>query len=214
MSTAEAGKKTFILLGGQVCLDFANTVGDHAAENPYENLKSYADLVSWGRQAGLVTERGARLLLREAENRPREASAVWRRAIALREAIYRIFSAIGSGQSPERDDLATLNAELSRAMQRAQVVPTPDGFVWDWSVREEEEALDRVLWPVARSAADLLVSGDLGRVRECADEVCGWLFIDMSKNRSRRWCDMKDCGNQAKSRRHYERKRAARSLNA
>ena len=93
-------------------------------------------------------------------------------------------------------------------MNRSQIVSTADGFAWAWS--DEQAALDPMLWRIARSAADLLTSGELGRVRECADEVCGWVFLDMSKNQSRRWCDMKECGNQAKSRRHYERIKAHR----
>ena len=69
--------------------------------------------------------------------------------------------------------------------------------------------LDRVTWWVARSAAELMTSPDLPFVRECASYDCGWLFMDTTKNRSRRWCDMSTCGNRAKGRRHYERKRAA-----
>ena len=88
----------------------------------------------------------------------------------------------------------------------ARIVSTKEGFKWDWS---EELALDRMLWFIARSAADLLTSGNLDRVRQCGDEECGWLFIDTTKNRSRRWCDMTDCGNRAKARRHYSRLRAS-----
>ena len=73
---------------------------------------------------------------------------------------------------------------------------------------DDEGALDRPLWPVLRSAAALLTSDDIARIRECAAERCAWLFIDHSRNRSRRWCDMRDCGNRAKARRHYARAKA------
>ena len=71
------------------------------------------------------------------------------------------------------------------------------------------EELESLIWPVAKSAADLLTSERLERVRECAGGTCGWLFIDASKNHSRRWCDMRDCGNAAKAKRHYHKKRVS-----
>lgn len=200
--------ESFVLLGGKLCLDFVNTAGSHASTNPNEHLKSYADLMSWSEQAGIFVEREARRILREAARRLSEADAVLRRAITLRESLYRIFSAVASGESPKNADLAVLNGELLEAMNRSQIVSTADGFAWTWS--DEQAALDPMLWRIARSAADLLTSDEVGRVRECADEVCGWVFLDMSKNQSRRWCDMKECGNQAKSRRHYERLKARR----
>jgi len=136
------------------------------------------------------------------------ATAVLERAIALREAIYRIFSAISHGRPPQAADLATYNAELSGALAHSRIVSTAEGFAWDW--RRAEDALDRMLWPVVRDAAGLLTSEKLDRIGECADDRCGWLFLDVSRNRSRRWCAMEDCGNRAKARRHYERKRAVR----
>ena len=81
----------------------------------------------------------------------------------------------------------------------------------NWTYTFEERKLDQMLWPIIRSAAELLTSDKLDRVCECPGENCGWLFIDMSRNRSRRWCDMKDCGNRAKARRHYRKTKASRS---
>jgi predicted RNA-binding Zn ribbon-like protein len=80
-----------------------------------------------------------------------------------------------------------------------------DGFVWDW--HEVDGVLELPIWIVARSAADLLVSSELERVRECAGEKCDWLFLDASRNQSRRWCDMAACGNRAKAQRNYARRR-------
>ncbi len=205
---AESGLREYIfdLVGGQLCLDFVNTLnGSRDTGRTNEKLTTYADLVSWSRQAGVITERVARRLLKEAAQRQAEASAVLEEAIRLREAIYRIFKATISGGSPGKGDLATLNAALARALSRSVVIKTADGFEWDWS--DDDRALDRMLWPVARSAATLLTSDELNRTRVCGGDECTWLFLDTSKNRSRRWCDMKECGNRAKSRRHYERKR-------
>jgi predicted RNA-binding Zn ribbon-like protein len=101
--------------------------------------------------------------------------------------------------------LAVLNEELASAMARSQVVPTDEGFTWLWA--QGGKALDCMLWPIARSAADLLTDGPLDSVRVCEGRGCGWMFLDTSRNRTRRWCDMKICGNRAKARRHQERAR-------
>ena len=205
----EAGAQThnFKLLGGRLCLDFANTVGWHAGDYPDEHLKTYADLLAWSRQAGILADHQAEQLARIAEERPAEANAVLEQAIALREALYRIFSATADRRSPQAADLAIFNAALAESMVHACVVPVADGYAWDWA--GGETALDRILWPIVRSAADLLTTGELSRVRECSGDTCGWLFVDTSRNRSRRWCDMEDCGNRAKARRHYQRQRRA-----
>ncbi|MBD0328163.1 MAG: ABATE domain-containing protein [Pyrinomonadaceae bacterium] len=196
------------LVGGSLCLDFTNTVGGRrGSEVVQEKLNSYADLIAWSGHAGLLTDTEARRLMRQAAQSPVEANEVLERAIALREALYRIFTAQVHNAAPKPADLALLNAELSNALARSEITVTEAGFTWDWS--DQRNRLDRVLWPIVRSAADLLTSGDLDRVRECAGDACGWLFVDTSKNHSRRWCDMSDCGNRAKARRHYARARAA-----
>ena len=210
MNDLATEEKTFSMLGGHLCLDFTNTVSGRDDGVIKDHLDNYTDLVTWSRQAGILDERGAQHLLEEAADFPAEANEVLIRAIALREAIYQIFSALAAGQQPRKDDLLTLNAELAQAMSRVRIVPAPQGFDWDWMGAEFE--MESVLWPIARSAADLLTAGDLARVRECAGHTCGWLFIDTSRNRSRRWCDMSDCGNRAKARRHYARKKTAAAL--
>lgn len=191
------------LVGGRLCLDFANTVGARGAEARNDRLKEYVDLPWWGLRAGILTDAEASRLRRAAEERPEEAAEVHRRGVELREAIYRIFSAADGEGSVEAGDLEVLTTEWRRAAARTRIVPGGEGFAWGWEAGDE---LDRVLWPVARSAAELLTSPELARVGECAGEGCGWLYLDTSKNRSRRWCDMKDCGNRAKVRRHYQRR--------
>ena len=208
MSKSATRAITWNLLGGRLCLDFANTVDWHASDQPEELLTGYAEFVSWSQQAGIPTEKQAKHLLRQAAERPEEALAVLDRAITLREAIYEIFAAVAHGQSPQASDLSTLNAALSEILARSQIAPTETGFGWQWA--GDEDALDRPLWSIARSAADLLTSDELQHVGQCADDRgCGWLFLDTSRNHTRRWCDIKDCGNRAKAHRHYERKRSS-----
>lgn len=192
----------------RLCLDFSNTVDWRTSDHAQESLKSYKDLVDWSRKVGILTAREARSLLRGAASRANEAGKVFERAILFREALYRIFSELAARRRPKKNDLDILNNALAEALSRSRVVYVGDEFAWDWMGRES--ALDRMLWPIARSAAELLTSGELKKVRECAGEGCGWLFLDVSRNQMRRWCDMKSCGNRAKVRRHYERTRAAR----
>jgi len=195
------------LIGGWVCLDFVNTLDGHRNGHSHDYLGSYADLVLWARHVELVTEGEGRQLIDQARRQPTEASQVFEQALVLRETIYRIFMALASGERPAATDLANLNEALSEALARLQLVPTTAGFAWAW--RDEAQDLERLLWPLARSAGELLTSAELNRVRECGGDNCGWLFVDTSRNQSRRWCDMKSCGNRAKAQRHYQRKRAA-----
>ncbi|UCC71639.1 MAG: ABATE domain-containing protein [Gemmatimonadota bacterium] len=195
----------FELSGGRLCLDLANTVDDRPADQRKELLGSYSDLVAWAEQARVVTSEEAEVLHEEAARRPEEAQGTLAAARRLREALFAIFSCVANGQSPPEGALAVLNTALPGAMSALRVAAAGGVFEWRWSL--DERGLDRILSPVIRDAAELLTSPDLSRVRLCESESCGWLFLDKSRNRTRRWCDMSVCGNRAKARRHYERKK-------
>jgi len=203
----------FALRGGEACLDFVNTVGRRFAARPVECLHSYRDLLTWGRQAGLLTSEQTEILSKKATTDPEEARTTLSRAIALREAIHRVLSAAITGELPDEDALALLNRELSGALSRLRVAGAPENayvWAWDWNGEDGEPEPDRPLWPVARSAAEMLTSPKLGKVKVCAGEGCGWMFLDESRNGSRRWCDSRDCGNRERVRKHLARKRASR----
>jgi len=183
-----------------VCLEFTNTVRWHASQLPDETLRSYADLVAWARAAGVASRRLARYLLGRAEEHPADAALALTRAYSLREAIYRIFVALINERPARATDMDELNGTIRRLGGGVRLTQTRQGFAWEWSV--ERDALDSFLWPIALSAVELLLSEDRRWVGQCADDRgCGWLFLDTSKNHSRRWCDMNDCGNRAKQRR-------------
>ena len=196
---------SFDLSGGLLCLDFANTVSDRSSGRENEHLRRFLDLVSFAKQVGLISEEQAWRLVSSANRHPKDAATVLEQAIALRESIYRLFSDVAGGRQARDEDLATLNRALSESLKRLRVQRQSRRFEWAW--QDQSEALDQMLWPVARSAAELLTSEELSAVRECAAETCGWLFLDRSRNQSRRWCDMKVCGNRSKARRHYQRSR-------
>jgi predicted RNA-binding Zn ribbon-like protein len=193
--------------GGDLALDFANTVDGRPTPRARELLADFGDLVSWGAQSGILGEGEARRLRAAARKDPGGAEKAVRNARALREAIFRIFSLAAAGRRPTPASLETLNDSLS-GLGRLRLAPARDGCAWVF--RGAAADFGRVVWPVSRAAAELLTSDALGRVRECAAPECAWLFLDGSKNGTRRWCDMTVCGNRAKARRHYEKTRRRR----
>jgi predicted RNA-binding Zn ribbon-like protein len=203
----------FEISGGHPALDFTNTVSRRSApEDNRERLANYGRLVTWSLQAGLVTAKDAERLRAEAGARPRAAVAALRRAIVLREALFDLFATIARGKRPPPAALDTVNGALPGAMASLRVGPEREGFGWRFA--HDEADLAPMLAPIVRAAADLLTGADLARVRECGSDTCFWLFLDHSKNGTRRWCDMKVCGNRAKARRHYQREKKAERAGA
>jgi len=200
---------TLDLLGGKLCLDFANTVDPRTGTHPHEYLKDYLDLVQWSQHVGILNEKEGQSLLCRAAGQFTEANITFERAITLRETIYRIFSSIAHKTNPQAADLDTLKSAFIEVMAHAKLTAADDGFAWDWIKREG--VFDEMLWPVVRSAIELLTAEEVKRVKECPGlGDCGWLFLDTSKNGSRQWCSMESCGSRAKMRRQYARKRGKR----
>jgi predicted RNA-binding Zn ribbon-like protein len=193
----------------KLCLEFANSLDWHASERPQETLHRYEDFLEWAHTRGAISRERTDTLARHARREPQAAASVYRRAIALREAIYRIFVARIAGTVPARGDVHLLNDELQRALPRYRVEFGADGP--SWCLTADSTEFDLPLWPIAQSTAELVLSADLrDRVGQCADpEGCGWLFLDLSKNRSRRWCSITGCGNRAKQRRLHARLKQA-----
>lgn len=200
---------TLSLLGGNLCLDFANTVDPRLGDHGQDYLGSYTDLVQWSHYAGVFAEEERQNLLQIAMHHPTEANQTFERAIVLRETIYRVFEAVAHEISPQQAYLDALRDVFAEAIFHASFVPTGEGFTYKWP--GHEDALDRMLWPIAASAVKLLTSGKVRRVKQCPGAGdCGWLFLDTSKNGSRVWCSMEDCGSRVKMRRQYARKRGSR----
>jgi len=195
----------FKLLGGQLALDFANTASWHARPKPDELLTNYARVLAWGEQAGALDAAERASLAELAQRDPAATTDALARIVTLREVIYGLYSALAAGRPLPTADLATLNAALVATLPHLRVVATAAAPVWGWA--EDTDDLSRPLWPVIHAAADLLIAPDRALVRECAGEDCGWLFLDTSRNRTRRWCDSRDCGNRMRVRQHYARQR-------
>jgi predicted RNA-binding Zn ribbon-like protein len=192
---------------GHPCLDFANTVEPRLGPHPRDGLTSYEDLIAWGETTGLLAVEQAEALREVAAQEPAAARAALEQAKELREAIYRAFSALAARRAPAEADLCAIRDAYAEAAHHGRCVPGDDMCRWEWPV--DIPSLDELFWPIAYSTVALLTSPLLGRVKECpGSNDCGWLFLDETKNGSRRWCSMESCGSRVKMRRHYARKRA------
>jgi predicted RNA-binding Zn ribbon-like protein len=186
----------------ELCLDFTDTVDWRTSGHATDGLDSFAALLEWSIKNGILDQTQAGALGRKASKE--DLVRVLADAVRLREAIYRIFSAIAHQERASPGDVGILNECLARGLSRAKVRETEDAYDWGWS---DDIAPDMMLFPIASSAAMLLTSRDLGRVRECANEEegCGSLFLDCSKSQSRKWCSMKSCGNRVKFKTYYDK---------
>lgn len=205
----EAAISEHDLLGGRLALDFVNTVEPRIGAEQRDYLPDYSALADWSAHSGTVTANEADALRLAASADVDRGAAVWRRAIAMREALYRLVLAAAESRSPQPPDLEVLTRAFARAQQHAMLTANGGEIRWRWDSAVD---LERPLWEIARSAVEILTTDDAGRLGVCrhGTDGCGWVFVDATKNRSRRWCGMADCGTRAKSRRLTERRRQAR----
>jgi predicted RNA-binding Zn ribbon-like protein len=185
-------------------LAFVNTLSGRPTSAPAERLVSYDAFVAWAREAGMLKTDEAERLVARARRRVTEGDRIVERARDLRERLHDTFTSLSAGKTPTTPTLVAVSAHLSRWYAHGRLVPVSGSLQW---VYGGDDDLERPLWEVARAAARLLTSPLVGRVRACAAEDCGWWFLDDTKNASRRWCDMKICGNRDKVRRFRERNR-------
>lgn len=199
-------------VGNNLSLDFVNSVSGRTGldeQDPLDykvlddKLENYSELINWARKAGITDDDGAEKLNRFEKKDPKAAHKVFRKAVVLREAIYRIFISLVKGEEPEKEDIGLLNRECTRAREHQRLQFDSGTFKWELGLDNEDP--ENIIWQIALSASELLTSGSLSRVKECSGDDCGWLFLDTSKNGSRQWCSMKDCGNLAKVRKFREK---------
>lgn len=194
------------LLGERLCLDFTNTTSEHPVPDD-EVLTEYPMLVYWGVFEHLLNDHEAGQLLRIAEAQPEAAADTLKEALMLRETLYRILVAEVDRNAVDPADMEAFHQALVQGLPFMRLMRGDDG-TYGWAGSGREDDLGRILWPVVWDAADLLQSTHLGQVRKCAGGGCDWLFLDTSRNHSRCWCNMQTCGNRAKVRNHYQRKRS------
>jgi len=196
-------------------LNFVNTLDPRVGSETVDYLKSYADLTAWAVCAGVMSREVAARLTLMARHDSAQAEQALQSAIRLREALYRIFSALAAHGRPVPSDLGLLRTAFYEALGRAAL--EQQGRAFRWRLTPD---LHLIRGSVARDAVALLESDALERLKLCPGSAdCGWVFLDTSKNASRRWCSMAGCGNRAKARRHLHkigarRARVSRSLAA
>jgi predicted RNA-binding Zn ribbon-like protein len=195
-----SGAATLALISGHLALDFANTAGWHASDHRNEWLTEYEDFIAWARHAAGLSTKEATALLQLADKHPGKAEQALAKVLQLREADYRVFAALSQGRLPAQADLDQLHSARIAALEAARFTPGPDGRpVLAWP--SDSTDLLRPLYPVLVAATDLLGDDDLKRLRQCGNHPCGWLFLDRSRNGSRRWCSSSECGNATRVRR-------------
>lgn len=202
------GAETVPLVGGLLCLDFVNTTGARASGAARERLRRFEDLLVWCARAGVLTEEERAALGRAARKESARAAAALSRALALREATYRMFLAAVAGESPRAEDASLLQRHTADAASFRRLAWTGGRWTWQW---RHEGDLASLMAPIALSAVDLLTGGPLSRVRKCGD--CDWLFVDGTKNESRIWCKTA-CRDRVKARRYYRRRTLGAEVDA
>lgn len=194
-------------LVGRPALDLANTLDERKAKGR-ELLPSYAELLDWALQTGLLTTEHEQELRASMLKHPRKAQRALNAAKELRELLFRILSSTARSTAVTKRDEQALNRWLAEAGRRRRLTRRNSGWQFNFEIRGDE--LDGVLWPMVMDAAELLESDELrNRIRECQGQTCAWLFLDHSRRRDRKWCDMSVCGNRAKARRFQARARVA-----
>ena len=192
----------FVFIGNHRLLDFLNT--EVAADGvPRDLLTATEDLVAWLVQVGMLDRAHARQASRRWAA-TRGWKAVVEEARALRALLRRMADAVAAGHPAPRAALERVNALLARGAAVERVVPGPaEGFITRRDLRLREPA--DLLVPIAEAAADFVCHADPGRVRRCAHPACVLYFLDGTRNGTRRWCDMRTCGNRANAAAYYRR---------
>jgi predicted RNA-binding Zn ribbon-like protein len=187
----------FKFIAGSLCLDFVNTVGGWLPGDTIlaDKLVAFHDLLDWARLAGVLTPAQARTLTAE------EDVPLLRRAVAFRGSLYRVAKSLLEAAPPPAADLDRLNREISAAQSHRLLAYAHGKLIRAW---DDPHTSERILWAVAESAAELVTAPEIASVRQCPGDDCGWMFLDTSRNRARRWCQMRICGNRAKVRRFRE----------
>jgi predicted RNA-binding Zn ribbon-like protein len=208
-SEAKASGEQFDLCGGNAALDLVNSLDNRFhADGPRELLGTYADLVRLAEQSHLLDGPRARQLRSTAT--PKAAARALSQARELREALGAVLYGILDGRPPRASDLRTLERHFHRATAHRELAWSAAGAGHghggiEWQRGRFAPATDLPVWLLAQEASALLLSASLGRIRACGSESCRWLFLDTSKNHTRRWCNMKVCGNRMKARRFQAR---------
>jgi predicted RNA-binding Zn ribbon-like protein len=195
---------TLSIDGGILCLNFINTVSDRTIEDPFEYFSSYPLVLEWSEKLELLSATQAKHLHTLARKHVVESAKSWIRTLEVREMLLRNFRKVIHNETPDPKDLQLFNRWLSRSLNKLSMEFHGDTAVQSWNIPADD--FDQHIYMVMHSAFDLLTSTNKNRIKACGP--CGWLFLDGSKNNSRKWCNMEICGSHVKSRAYYQRNKA------
>ena len=198
----------FDLDGGHPVLDFTNTVDWRGTGRDHDWLGDVTDLLAWAHRTGFLSEAAIEELDRRADAHPRQAADALEQARELREAVASLLRAALEGRPPAPEPLRTFNRYLGKALSQAVLQPgAGQDRAYSLELVAGGNPLEDIALRLAKQAADLLTGFDSARLKICGNPECGWMFLDSTRNASRRWCDMAACGNRAKAKRFYARKK-------
>lgn len=187
-------KGTYKLIGGEVCFDFTNTVSWRETDHPHEWLDSFENLSRWAKITGVLETKDANKLLQTLKNSEKEGKTKLAQLRKTREFLFGLFSCLAHQGPIPGDDLQKLSTLAQKARNHQVLISSPSGYQWSWA--SDISPMDQLLYSIIQSASEVITQGDLTRIKQCPS--CQWLYMDLSKNKSRRWCTMEDCGNRHK----------------
>jgi predicted RNA-binding Zn ribbon-like protein len=186
-------------VGGELCLEFTNTVGDHSKTRDLERLTDWDAVLDWAVAAGALNAAEAQELRKIGGSDSAAARRALQGLLHFRNVLFRVLSALAAGRAPVRKDLEGVEIAVLGALRSAHLMKQNRTF--EWVVNQSESPMKTPLARIALSTLRLLQGPDLSRLREC--QRCSWLFVDRSKSHGRRWCRADACGNRARVARHY-----------
>jgi predicted RNA-binding Zn ribbon-like protein len=189
--------------GERPIIDYTNTADWRGKEESTEYINQYHDLIDWAELTELVEKQTAAKLREVAKRDPLKAQEAHTRAIKFREAAYNTLVSISNTKPANLEDKKIIDSETGFMYKHIKLDLDSQRITLD-----DENNPEYILWLLVKDFVDLITSDEIERVKRCASDECGWLFIDSSKNRSRKWCNMRGCGNRAKARRYYSKKKS------
>jgi predicted RNA-binding Zn ribbon-like protein len=187
---------TLDLVGGELALDFTNTSSGRGTPGHQEHLRDFETLMQWIEHARVASPEHCEIMRRAGRRQPRRATLVFKEALRLRDLIWQIGQALVQRRAVADSLLQKLTEAHSASLASAEIKSRDGAHIWSWNPRKDLQAA--IVGPLTLSALSLLMEKDLSRTKRCDGNECGWLFFDATKNKSRRWCEMRVCGNRAK----------------
>ena len=188
---------TYKLIGEELCFDFVNTVSWPETDREHDWLNSADNYFKWALAAGLIDKQSAKRLGTQTN---KELASQMKNVYAIRRELYSILTDFAFEKKPDLLLVKKIDSLFHQVVRFRHIDPKTYEWIWD-----ERITLSAILNPVIWNAVYVITELDHSRIKYC--DACNWLFYDKTKNKSRRWCDMEDCGSRDKALRYYHRQK-------